>query len=338
MTHKNIERGNHEKRGTYAEFFDAVKSAARTARVVVTMACMLWTGFASNCKADISVQQNKTKTASSQYISGYAVLVSQEGKKDIYVTGIHGTWTIPAIKGIGLNRNTGPDISKCSRKDANIQYILQLINLSSVVKNTSISEGVVTEYENGKELYGAFYTLPTSHSLIEMPDFKVAAGDTVQADIHSEAGSRAMWTITMRNTTENEKFSIDVPVSEPLTIAGWTITTPSYQEKCDNVEQMYVSPFMNFGTASFNNVSIDTNLGNKGRNFTLQQLANADWAKICRIVTIYGSYDKNNAIVIAPSLDIGKKGGFDMAYKIVNIKGMDTDEIIKKLYRVVYSR
>jgi hypothetical protein len=171
----------------------------------------------------------KTSSYTSTNWSGYLAATSS-------YTSVSGTWNATSVSGNGSS--TSADAT--------------WIGIGGVTSGDLIQVGTQNIVSaSGQVSSGAFYEmLPASSRTV--PGMTVNGGDSISASV-TEISS-GQWTITIRDNTNSESFSINVSYSSSLSSAEWIEEDPSYVNG-------RLIPFDNFNSASFNGSST-TSSGN----------------------------------------------------------------------------
>jgi hypothetical protein len=162
---------------------------------------------------------------SSSNWSGYAITGGP-------FTAVSGSWRVPSV---------AP-----SRKAT---YSSSWVGIDGFNDSSLIQTGTEQDFYNGSAHYNAWWEiLPAAETRISMT---VSPGDLMSATITQ--GSGGSWTISISDTSRNEKFSIVQAYSGPLSSAEWIQEAPSVGGHIATLAQ-YASP-VTFDPGTANNLN-----------------------------------------------------------------------------------
>lgn len=157
--------------------------------------------------------------------SGYAI---ETTKKDQIIS-IAGDWIVPSVK--PSKENT---------------YSTVWIGIDGFNNHSLIQVGTIQDFSNGNAHYTAFWeVLPSIAQIIPYP---VAPNDQMHAKI-SQTQDHS-WTITLRNITQNWKYTKETSYSGPRTSAEWIIEAPTVNGQ--------VASFSNYGKTIFSDLRVNS--------------------------------------------------------------------------------
>jgi hypothetical protein len=208
---------------------DLRHGGARRARVVAMLcgcAAIALAGFAADASAAPASHGNIVKivkpglranAAQSTNWYGYNQGTLEQGSK--LFNSVSGDWTVPTAtqhtKGQAESSSTWIGIGGgCI--DANC----------AVGDNTLIQTGTEQDVDSsGKASYSAWWELIPAPG-ITISNFPVAPGDHMSSTIAEAVPNSNVWTITLKNVTQNKTFTTTVPYTSTHATAEWIQETP----------------------------------------------------------------------------------------------------------------
>jgi hypothetical protein len=164
------------------------------------------------------------KEGTSTNWSGYAALATTTGKKAQTVTDVKGSWTVPAVSGVGTT------------------YSAFWIGIDGYSSNTVEQIGTDSNVINGAAQYSAWYEIYPKYP-VTIP-ITISAGDKITAEV--SYASRA-FTLTITDTTTAKTFTTTQKCPQAaLSSAEWIAEAPWSSG---------VLPLANFGTVTFTGCS-----------------------------------------------------------------------------------
>ena len=167
-------------------------------------------------------------TSISKNWAGYAVqtgtLFPQSGK----ITRVYGEWTVPAVE--------------CRAGETS--YSSVWVGLDGYDNGTVEQVGTQQNCTNGEPTYRSFYEMyPES---IVPQRMNVKPGDVVQGEV---TYSRGTFTMTLKNTTTDQRFSVKRTGDGARRSAEWIVETPT-------ADSGLLLNLANFGSVEFRNTSV----------------------------------------------------------------------------------
>ena len=153
------------------------------------------------------------------------------------VTGIRGSWTVPAVA-----------------PSTNNSYSAVWIGVGGQYDHTLIQCGTEQDFVNGQTIYSAWYELLPNRAIM-VQSMHVLPGDQIQASIQLVNINTDAWFINITDVTTGSSFQHTFLYASTQLSAEWIIERPTVNS--------ILSPLANFGNVTFTNccASIGANLG-----------------------------------------------------------------------------
>ena len=216
-------------------------------------------------------------------------------------TGVTGTWTVPAVASTSSST-----------------YSSTWIGVDGLSNQDLIQTGTEQDYYSGATHYGAWWEiLPASETVISPRTDVVQAGDRMTASIYetstttttsrgrrSRSSTEHLWSIAIKDTTENWSFSTSQPYTGPGASAEWIMEAPEINGRIATLSHYTFSPPTS--TGDFDNAGFLTSVVSSGSpTYTTAALSYQNDA---------GAMIQNGAQVSTPGDPDGAQTAFNVGY------------------------